>query len=180
METTRLPIDSIIIPFERLGEELSRESHWTESFPTGIGGTEPSCQFTVERENFGDADSPMLTHVLSDRGIRVVAAILGKWHSGVFREHAEEFDGDVDAFIGSSYGEKVWNDYERIVHGFVPYLDELDPARFLPGDRVFDIDNARYGTVVSTGKDSVILEGGTAVDPRYLLKADDGIFRKAD
>ena len=180
MENKQPEIDSVIIPFEQLGEQLARENHWTGSFSTGIGGADPVNQFTVERENFGDADSPMLTHVLSDKGMRTVAAILGSWHSRTFTEHAGEFDGDVDAFIGSSYGEKVWCDYERVVHGFVPYLDELDVTRFRPGDRVFDIDKTRYGTVASVGKDSVLLDDGTPVDPLFLLKASDNIFHKPD
>jgi len=170
-------INTVIIPFDLLGTELSREDHWNGSFETGIGCGD--AQFTIERENFGDADSPMLTHVISDKGMKAVAAILGSWHAGYFREHAEEYDGDVEAMMGSSYGNNVWHDYETLVHGFVPYLDELDLTRFHPGDRVFDIDRHCYGTVKEAGKDSVLLEDGTPVDPLFLLKPTDSVFLKA-
>ena len=161
---------TVIITFSQLGEALGREGHMVESFATGIG------DFTVERENFGDAYSPMLTHVLSDDGMRAVAGVLRSWHSAAYREAAEEFDGDTEAFMGSSFGEQVWEDYERIVHGFVPYLDELDTGRFQEGDRVFDIDGVRYGTIREVGKGVAVFEDGTRAELHYLLKESDEIF----
>jgi hypothetical protein len=44
---------------------------------------------------------------------------------------------------------------------------------------VFDIDRHCYGTVKETGKDSVLLDDGTSVDPLFLLKPTDSVFLKA-
>ena len=167
--------EKIIIPFDELGTMTAREGHWTASFGTGIGNN--GGQFTIERENFGDADSPMLTHVLSDRGMEKVAELLGKAYASVFREHEEDFDGDFDAFMDSSFGEDIWRDYERIVHGFVPYLDELQPDRLHVGDRVFDVCEGRYGVIAAIDGDSATLEDGTETDPLFLLKETDKIFQ---
>ena len=104
--------NTYIIPFEHLGRELSREGHWTKSFRTGIGTG--NDQFTVERENFGDADSPMLTQVISDDGMRHIANTLGGWHgrryadfASSFVDESGEYDGPYQAFMDSSEGEQV-------------------------------------------------------------------------
>lgn len=181
--TTRNPTHSTyIIPFEQLGSELAKESFWTESFGTGIGTGDD--QFTIERENFGDANYPMLTQVISDDGMRNIAETLGGWHGGRYADFASsivdesgESDGPYQAFMDSSEGEQVWLDYERLVHGLVPYLDELDTGRFAEGDRVFNLDNHQYGTVRSIDGDTVQLDDGTAAEAFYLIKATDKIFQ---
>jgi hypothetical protein len=172
-----------IIPFEQLGTELAKEDHWTKSFGTGIGTG--SDQFTIERENFGDANSPMLTQVISDDGMADIAKTLGGWHgrhyadfASSFEDEFDEFDGPYQAFMDSSEGEQVWQDYERLVHGLVPYLDELDTGRFVEGDRVFNLANHHYGTVSRLEGDTVQLDDdGTAADAFYLLKPSDKIFQ---
>jgi hypothetical protein len=181
--TTKNPThNTFIIPFEQLGTELAKENFWTKSFGTGIGtGID---QFTIERENFGDANSPMLTQVISDDGMADIAKTLGGWHgrhyadfASSFEDEFDEFDGPYQAFMDSSEGEQVWQDYERLVHGLVPYLDELDTGRFVEGDRVFNLANHHYGTVSRLEGDTVQLDDGTAADAFYLLKPSDNIFQ---
>lgn len=173
---TRNPTHSTyIIPFEQLGSELAKESFWTESFGTGIGTSEN--QFTIERENFADADYPLLTQVISDEGMKHTAERLGACYASCFREHAEDFDGDLDAFMNSNYGNQVWQDYERFVSDLVPYLEDLDTGRFAEGDRVFNLDNHQYGTVRSIDGDTVQLDDGTAAEAFYLIKETDKIFQ---
>lgn len=163
-----------IIPFEQLGTELARDSHWTESFNTGIGAD--GDQFTIERENFGDADAPMLTQVISDEGMKHIAETLGAWHSCWFIENAEDFDGDTGAFMDSKYGGQVWQDYEQLVHEVVPYLDELDTGRFQEGDKVFSIQTYRYGVIRRIDEDTVQLDDGTSEEKTHLLKSSDKLF----
>lgn len=171
-----------IIPFEQLGTELARENFWTESFGTGIGTG--SDQFTIERENFGDADCPLLTQVISDDGMADIAKTLGGWHgrhyadfASSFEDEFDEFDGPYQAFMDSSEGEHVWQDYERLVHGLVPYLDELDSERFRKGDRVFDVQSGRYRTVSRRRGTRVYFEDGGSENYGYLVKATDKIFQ---
>lgn len=174
--TTKNPTHNThIIPFEQLGTELARENFWTESFETGIGTSEN--QFTIERENFGDADCPLLTQVITDDGMRHIAERLGACYASCFREHAEDFDGDFEAFMNSNYGNQVWQDYERFVSDLVPYLEDLDTGRFAVGDRVFNLANHHYGTVRRLEGDTVQLDDGTAAEAFYLLKPSDKIFQ---
>ena len=174
--------NTYIIPFEQLGSELSKEGHWTKSFGTGIGTG--NDQFTVERENFGDADSPMLTQVISDAGMAGIAKTLGGWHgrryadfASSFEDESGEFDGPYQAFMDSSEGEQVWRDYEQLVHGLVPYLDEMDSERFKKGDRVFDVQSGRYRTVSRRRGTRVYFEYGGSENYGYLVKATDKIFQ---
>ena len=174
--------NTYIIPFEHLGRELSREGHWTKSFRTGIGTG--NDQFTVERENFGDADSPMLTQVISDDGMRHIANTLGGWHgrryadfASSFVDESGEYDGPYQAFMDSSEGEQVWRDYEQLVHGLVPYLDELNSERFKKGDRVFDVQSGIYRTVSRRRGTRVYFEDGGDENYGYLVKAADKIFQ---
>lgn len=182
MKNTTATKNQYIIPFEQLGTEMAKDGHWTESFKTGIGTD--SDQFTIERENFGDADSPMLTHVISDDGMKHIAKTLGAWHgrrytdfASSFKDEFDEFDGPFQAFMDSSAGEQVWQDYERLVHGLVPYLDELDGKRFEKGDRVFDVQSGKYRTVTRRRGTRVYFEDGGSEKSGYLVKATDKIFQ---
>lgn len=175
-------MSNYIIPFEQLGSELAKESFWTESFGTGIGTD--NDQFTIERENFGDADSPMLTQVISDDGMREIAKTLGGWHGRRYADFASSFvdesgesDGPYQAFMDSSEGEQVWLDYEQLVHNLVPYLDELDSKRFKKGDRVFDVMSGKYRTVSRRRGTRVYFEYGGSENYGYLVKATDKIFQ---
>lgn len=175
MKNTTATKNQYIIPFEQLGTEMAKDGHWTESFKTGIGTD--SDQFTIERENFGDADSPMLTQVVNDDGMKHIAGTLGAWYGRRFKDNAECFDGDVNAFMDSNYGGQVWQDYELLMHDVVPYLDELDTSRFATGDKVFSIQSKRYGTVRSVDGNTVHLDDGTSEEAMYLLKPSDDIFQ---
>ena len=175
MKKTITTKNQYIIPFEQLGTELAKDSHWTESFKTGIGFAEE--QFTIERENFGDADCPMLTQVVNADGMKHIAETLGAWHARRFKDNADCFDGDIHAFMDSNYGGQVWQDYELLVHEVVPYLDELDTNRFDSGDKVFSILSNRYGTVRSVSGDTVQLDDGTSEKAIHLIKPSDDIFR---
>lgn len=175
MKNTTATKNQYIIPFEQLGTEMAKDGHWTESFKTGIGTD--SYQFTIERENFGDADSPMLTQVVNDEGMKHIAETLGAWYGRRFKENAECFDGDVNAFMDSNYGGQVWQDYELLMHEVVPYLDELDGKRFEKGDRVFDVQSGSYRTVSRRRGTRVYFEDGGSEKSGYLVKATDKIFQ---
>lgn len=167
-----------VIPFRELGYYLSRPGHYEGGFPcshlTSGGKT-----YELNRSDLGwDAPSPLLTDLLTDKAMEFIAYAVDC--SAVDEWEGEDYDDDVD-----NAGETIWSVEEEETHAIVPYVEDLDTARFRVGDIVFDIDTRVYGTVkevLKSRKDGKTLrilvdKDEKLVDPHFCVRETDEVFK---
>lgn len=165
---------NFIIPFDKLGEALSEENFLEKGFPVdGLISPNTNTTYEINRSDFEDTIAPMRVRVVSDDGMKQVANYLSRYCTNLQKELKDA--GWGPSAIWDKIENDLWSEYEPYLsnHG-VKYYEDIEPADFKVGDRVFVFDSNKYCTVTEIepdGDEPILTDDGLRHDTDDLIAA---------